>query len=170
MCLFVNVVVQGRIPRTQDFKFTMREGWDPDMKPVVKYAQDRVLKMMSTIAPLFPVQMALAELASYCVMDVAPIVVDQFLDGRTGMSYGFLAFQLPVGNVETCNEVKVLCTRSGCDKQNPHEQNDWVILSATTENVFLEMSAGMKGTTSPSFDSWLILAQVRSQGLLVMIA
>jgi len=55
--------------------------------------------------------------------------------------------------------VKVLCTRSGCDKQNPHEENDWVVLKANTENVFLEMSAGIKGTTSPSFDSWLILAQ-----------
>jgi len=72
---------------------------------------------------------------------------------------GFLAYQLPVGDVSTCKEVKVLCTRSGCDKQNPHEENDWVVLSANTENVFLEMSAGMKGTTSPSFDSWLILAQ-----------
>jgi len=78
--------VQGRIPRTSDFIFTHREGWDPEIKPIVKYAQGRVLSMMKTIAPLFPIQMTLAQLANYCIMDIAPIVVDQFLDGRTGMS------------------------------------------------------------------------------------
>jgi len=79
---------QGRIPRTNDFVFTHREGWDPKIRPIVKYAQGRVLELMKNISPLFPIQMTLAQLANYCIMDIAPIVVDQFLDGRTGMSYG----------------------------------------------------------------------------------
>jgi len=72
---------------------------------------------------------------------------------------GFLAYQLPTGPSETCNEVKVLCTRSGCDKHNPDENNDWVVLSVNSDNIFLEMAETIKSTTSPSFDSWLILAQ-----------
>jgi len=44
-----------------------------------------MLSMMKTIAPLFPIQMTLAQLADFCIMDIAPIVLDQFLDGRTGM-------------------------------------------------------------------------------------
>jgi len=62
--------------------------------------------------------------------------------------------------VENCTEVHVLCTRSGCDKQSPDENHDWVVLSCSTENISMETSVEMKDTTSPSFDSWLILAQV----------
>jgi len=76
-----------------------------------------------------------------------------------GGADGFLAYQLPTGPVENLSEIKILCTRSGCDKQNPHANNDWVVLSCDPQNVYLEQSAGMKDTTSPSFDSWLILAQ-----------
>jgi len=48
----------------------LREWWDPAIKPVIKYAQDRMLKLMASIAPLFPIKMTVAELANYCVMDI----------------------------------------------------------------------------------------------------
>ncbi len=107
---------------------------------------------MPALAPLLPIKMSIAQvspsvrpsppvstqshprpsppqLSSHCIIDIAPIMLAMFLDGRTGMSYGFLAFQLPTGPVEDCSEVRVLCTRSGCDKQNPHPNNDWTVLS-----------------------------------------
>ena len=139
---------------------TTRQGWDDNTKPIIKNAQHRILSLMSNLAPLLPIKRSLADIAHHCVMDIAPIILAQFLDGRTGMSYGFLAFQLPTGPVESCQEIKVLCTRSGYDKQHPDENKDWVVLSCDTDTLYLDQAAEMLGTTSPSFDSWLILAQV----------
>lgn len=143
---------------------TSRQGWDDNLKPTIKKAQHRILSLMANLAPLLPIKMSLADIAHHCVMDIAPIILAQFLDGRTGMSYGFLAFQLPTGPVESCQEIKVLCTRSGCDKQHPDENKDWVVLSCDTDNLYLDQATEMVGTTSPSFDSWLILAQVGYSG------
>jgi len=80
------IIVKGRIPRTQDFIATQRHGWNLSLKPVIKRAQHRILKLMTNLAPLLPIKFSIAQLSDYCTMDVAPIVLDQFLDGRTGMS------------------------------------------------------------------------------------
>ena len=55
--------------------------------------------------------------------------------------------------------MRVLCTRSGCDKQQPHPMHDWVLLSCTPDGIELEGSEDLQHVTSPSFDSWLILSQ-----------
>ena len=153
---------QGRVPRTIDFVYSTREKWDGSLLPVIQQGQHRLLSLMNTnLAPLLPIKMDLSQLTQHSVIDVCPLLMAAFLDGRNGMSYGFLAFQLPSGGpVEACKEIKVLVTRSGCDKQRPHPNDDWVILSCDMDNIGLETSAKMKRTTSPSFDSWLILAQV----------
>ena len=123
------VFVKGRIPRMQDFDKTFREGWSEGLRPIIERAQEAILRNMPALAPLLPIKMSVSQLSAHCIIDVAPIMLAMFLDGRTGMSYGFLAFQLPTGPVEDCTEVRVLCTRSGCDKQNPHANDDWVVLS-----------------------------------------
>jgi len=76
----------------------MRDGWDVQNRPIIRYAQDRMLKMMVNLAPLLPLKLSVGQLVEYCVMDIAPITLYQLLDGRSGVSAGFLAFQLPSGN------------------------------------------------------------------------
>jgi hypothetical protein len=112
---------------------------------VIKAAQAKILSAMPALVPLLPIKMSLGELTPHCVINIAPIVVAQFLDGRSGMSYGFLAYQLPTGPVEKCNKVTVLVTRSGCDKQNPHPDDDWILLSFDPDRISLEISRALGG-------------------------
>ena len=154
------VMVKGRVPRTKDFDVVMRDGWGAQPHHAfVAEAQRRILSALPVLQPLLPIKMLASDLVPRCVIDIAPIVVAQFLDGRSGMSYGFLAYQLPTGPVESCRKVSVLVTRSGCDKQRPDLERDWIVLSFDPETVELEVSKSMQDITSPSFDSWLILGQ-----------
>jgi len=158
--LRTKIMVKGRVPRTKDFQMCFREDWGTSAhRKMIESAQKRILASMPALGSLLPIKMSLAELTPRCVINIAPIVVAQFLDGRSGMSYGFLAYQLPTGPVEKCDKVTVLVTRSGCDKQNPHPQDDWILLSFDPERISLEMSRALGDITSPSFDSWLILSQ-----------
>jgi hypothetical protein len=155
------VLVKGRVPRTKDFRLVLRDAWASAgaEAAAIQAAQRAILRAMPLLNPLLPIKMAAAELTPRCVIDIAPIVVAQFLDGRSGMSYGFLAYQMPTGPVERCDRVTVLVTRSGCDKQNPHPHDDWIRLSFDPDGIALEVSRAIGDITSPSFDSWLILAQ-----------
>jgi len=157
--LAAKVFVKGRIPRSRDFALTQRAAWAPDVAPLVARAQAAMTAAMPALDPLLAINLTPAQLLPYCVLDIAPAVVAAFLDGRSGMSYGFLAFVMPTGPVETASRVSILCTRSGCNKKAPHKDRDWVILSCEADAFALETSAALKGVTSPSFDSWLILAQ-----------
>ena len=157
--LAAKVFVKGRIPRSRDFALTQRAAWSADIKPLVLAAQAQITRVMPLLDPLLAINLTPAQLLPYCVLDIAPAVVAAFLDGRSGMSYGFLAFIMPTGPVETATRVSILCTRSGCNKRAPHKERDWVILSCEADAFALETSAALKGVTSPSFDSWLILAQ-----------
>ncbi|KIY93739.1 hypothetical protein MNEG_14222 [Monoraphidium neglectum] len=152
-------MVKGRVPRTKDFTVNFRDDWEPSEKCAVQAAQARILQCMPLLAPLLPVKMSIEQLMPSCVVDIAPIIVAQFLDGRTGMSYGFLAYQLPTGPVEKCTKCTVLVTRSGCDKTSPHPNDDWILLSFDPDSLMLEVSRSLGDITSPSFDSWLILSQ-----------
>ena len=60
----------------------------------IEQAQQRLLKCMVHLAPLLPIKLSVPELVKYVKMDIGPILLAQFLDGRTGMSYGFLAYQV----------------------------------------------------------------------------
>lgn len=154
------IMVKGRVPRTKDFDLVLRDGWSASGAHAhVAEAQRRILAALPLLRPLLPIKMLASELVPRCIIDIAPIVVAQFLDGRSGMSYGFLAYQLPTGPVEACRKVSVLVTRSGCDKQKPDLDRDWIVLSFDPEAVELEVSKAMRDITSPSFDSWLILGQ-----------
>ncbi|KAI8471996.1 MAG: hypothetical protein J3K34DRAFT_218294 [Monoraphidium minutum] len=153
------VQVKGRVPRTKDFTLNYRDDWAPSEKAAVQAAQRRILGVMPLLEPLLPVKMSVQQLMPSCIIDIAPIIVAQFLDGRTGMSYGFLAYQLPTGPVEDCTKCTVLVTRSGCDKTSPHPNDDWILLSFDPESIQLQVSRALGDITSPSFDSWLILSQ-----------
>lgn len=158
--LCAKVFVKGRIPRSRDFTLATRKGpWTGDLAAHVARAQATIMAAMPLLDPLLAINLTPAQLLPYCVLDIAPAVVAAFLDGRSGMSYGFLAYVLPTGPVDTASRVSVLCTRSGCNKKAPHKDKDWVILSCDADTFHLETSAALKGVTSPSFDSWLILAQ-----------
>ncbi|MEM9999055.1 MAG: hypothetical protein AAF809_15230, partial [Bacteroidota bacterium] len=108
-----------------------------------------------------------------------------FLDGRTGMSYGFMAHQLPMdvkaarrapagtnghaapGSVRLTwrgerwdvliPEVAVLCTRSGCDKTKVDPKRDLVRLSLKDGAVTLSTAPGVT-KARPSYDTFTILA------------
>lgn len=62
-------------------------------------------------------------------------------------------------NPSSTPQATVLVTRSGCDKQRPHNNDDWILLSFDPDTVELEVSRAIQDITSPSFDSWLILGQ-----------
>ena len=114
------VFVKGRIPRSRDFGLTQRKAWGDEVADVVRAAQARVTSMMPALDPLLSINLTPAQLLPHCVLDIAPAVVAAFLDGRSGMSYGFLAYIMPVRNVDTATRVDILCTRSGCNKKAPH--------------------------------------------------
>ncbi|GBF97036.1 hypothetical protein Rsub_09509 [Raphidocelis subcapitata] len=153
------VQLKGRVPRTKDFKVDLRDDWAPSEVAAVRAAQRRILKCMPLLEPLLPIKMSVQQLMPSCIVNIAPIIVAQFLDGRSGMSYGFLAYQLPTGPVEACTKCTVLVTRSGCDKTAPHPNNDWILLSFEPDALHLQVSRALGDITSPSFDSWLILSQ-----------
>ena len=115
------VFVKGRIPRSRDFRLTQRKAWGDEVAAVVRAAQARVTSMMPALDPLLSINLTPAQLLPHCVLDIAPAVVAAFLDGRSGMSYGFLAYIMPVRNVDTATRVDILCTRSGCNKKAPHK-------------------------------------------------
>lgn len=43
-----------------------------------------------------------SELIKFTKIDIAPVLLNQFLDGRSGMSYGFLAYQVSRKTIITC--------------------------------------------------------------------
>ena len=91
------IIIKGRIPRSVDFQVNYRQGWDQATLPVITHAQSRMLQMMPHLAPLLPIKASVSELAQHALIGICPIYLNTFLDGRTGMSYGFLAYQIPTG-------------------------------------------------------------------------
>ncbi|MEM6783288.1 MAG: hypothetical protein AAF624_06090 [Bacteroidota bacterium] len=119
-----------------------------------------------------------------------------FLDGRTGMSYGFMAHQLPLhleparhtsadtnghatpGRVQlnwrgerwdvAVPEVAVLCTRSGCDKTKVDPERDLVRLSLKDGAVTLATAPGVT-KARPSYDTFTILAHALANALVASL-
>ena len=112
-------------------------------------------------------------------------IVSAYLDQRTGMSYGFMARQLPTGTVPAAVpgdaprpgdawdrlalgdaawwvprlDVAVLCTRSGCEKTRLVPDRDLVRLHLADGRIVLDTPAGVDpATCRPSYDTLAILA------------
>ncbi|MEM8601936.1 MAG: hypothetical protein AAGF99_18625 [Bacteroidota bacterium] len=119
-----------------------------------------------------------------------------FLDGRTGMSYGFMAHQLPQ-SIEPARRapegtnghaapgcvrlswhgarwdvpipaVSVLCTRSGCDKTRVDPRRDLVRLSLDGGEVTLATASGVS-KARPSYDTYTILAHALGNALVASL-
>ena len=99
-----------------------------------------------------------------------------YLDGRSGMSYGFLAYQLPTGRpngdvvgsrlrVQRGGEsldvavppIRFLCTRSGCDKSRLDLSRDLVLLELRDGRLRFG-AVGDVEPGRPSYDSLTIVA------------
>ena len=117
-------------------------------------------------------------------------IVSAYLDKRTGMSYGFLAHQLPVAvtpaarvasgggsrgavRVECAGEtwwvrvpdVSVLCTRSGCDKTRIMPRQDLVRLTLSRGGITMDTPPEAGGDCRPSYDTLAILAHAAGNAI-----
>lgn len=133
-------------------------------------------------------------------------IVTAYLDHRTGMSYGFLARQLPTrvqpaltlgeagrryGELDweglpapegqrlvrlklggtwivPVPEVRVLTTRSGCDKAHLDPRRDAVVLGQQGVQITLETPVGVVDA-KPSYDTRTILANAVANGLVANV-
>lgn len=133
-------------------------------------------------------------------------IVSAYLDHRTGMSYGFLARQLPTAAppalrldeaacllgarevtagpilhiegrrwvrldlmgerlIVPVPDVRVLTTRSGCDKSRLDLRRDLVVLGLSEGRAFLETPPGAGADFKPSYDTRTILANAAANAI-----
>lgn len=95
-----------------------------------------------------------------------------YLDSRSGMSYGFLAWQLPLERtpddrrVELFGEtfqvptIRMLCTRSGCDKSRIDVERDLMVLELRDGAIGIAAVGTRSAEVEqrPSYDTLTILA------------
>lgn len=92
----------------------------------------------------------------------------KYLDNRNGMSYGFVARQLPVKLDKEIPDVWVLTSKSGSDKSNLNKNTDIIKMGLVDGKMILETPAGLdiEGDYKPSFDTRVILAHAVGNAIL----
>lgn len=87
------------MPRPFDFTTRTRSKWESREGQLVVECQEQIMKLMPNLEPLLPIKMGPRELASFATNNLTLVYQHKMLDGRSGMSYGFLASQLPAGKL-----------------------------------------------------------------------
>lgn len=92
----------------------------------------------------------------------------KYLDNRNGMSYGFVARQLPVKLDKKIPDVWVLTSKSGSNKSNLNKSTDIIKMGLCDGKMILETPAGVniEGDYKPSFDTRVILAHAVGNAIL----
>lgn len=92
----------------------------------------------------------------------------KYLDNRNGMSYGFVARQLPVDLSKEIPDVWVLTSKSGSDKSNLNKNIDIIKMGLVDGEMILETPTGidLEGDYKPSFDTRVILAHAVGNAIL----
>ena len=117
-------------------------------------------------------------------------LVSTYLDGRTGISFGFLAWQLPLGANFMDGEdmdceirfpfgstkvripgVWVIVTRSGCDKTKINPATDLVRMGLVNGRIIVDLPSGIQNIREckPSYDTLTILSHALGNATLCML-
>ena len=113
-----------------------------------------------------------------------------YLDGRTGISFGFLAWQLPIRDCSKSHQeaefrfalpfgsadlilpdIQVIGIRSGCDKTRLDPETDLVRLTLSNGRIIFDLPPGAKRLPDcrPSYDTLTILSHALGNALIAQL-
>lgn len=92
----------------------------------------------------------------------------KYLDNRNGMSYGFVARQLPANLSKEIPDVWVLTSKSGSDKSKLDKYKDIIKIGLVNGKMIIQTPIGVdiQGDYKPSFDTRVILAHAVGNAIL----
>jgi len=96
------------------------------------------------------------------------LIGSKYLDKRNGMSYGFIACQLPTNLEKEVPDVWVLTSKSGSDKSKLNKNTDIIKVGLVEGKMIIETPLGVdiQEDYKPSFDTRVILAHAIGNAIL----
>ncbi len=96
------------------------------------------------------------------------LIGKKYLDNRNGMSYGFVARQLPTNLNKKIPDVWVITSKSGSDKSKLDKNKDIIKVGLVDGKMIIQTPVGVdiQGDYKPSFDTRVILAHAVGNAIL----